>query len=88
MHISYPQSYSVLAYPQGEWPPQEYNSYWKNKAQQQDFISQNSESWNNQLVLLVAKQSLMIIAGIAAITESQSNYSNFEWDANFHHSQE
>jgi len=88
VHISYLQSYLVLAYSQSGWPPQEYNSYWKNKAQQQDFISQNSESWNNQLVLLAAKQSLMIIAGTAAIMKSWSDYSNFEWDANFHHSQE
>ena len=46
-YISYFQSYSILIYQQDEWLSQKYNSYWKNKTQQQDFTFQNLTSWNN-----------------------------------------
>ena len=48
MHISYSQSYFMSIYSsQDEWSSQEYNSYWKNKAQQQDSTFQNSTSQND-----------------------------------------
>ena len=37
--------------------------------------------------LSVQKQLLMIIIDAAAATKFQSSYSNFEWEVNFHHSQ-
>jgi len=43
IHIFYSQSYSVSAYAlQNEWSSQKYNSYWKNKRSQQNFVAQNS----------------------------------------------
>jgi len=78
----------VLVYQQDEWFSQEYNSYWENKTQQQDFIFQNLISWNDQSALSASKQSLIITADIVAVLESQSVYSNFEQEVNFHHDQD
>ena len=83
VHTFYSQSYFMSAYSsQSEWSLQEYNSYWENKAQQQDSTFQNSTSWNDQLILSVSKQFLMITADTAAVSESQPVYSNFEWEVN------
>ena len=88
MHISYSQSYSVSTYfSQDEWLSQEYNSYWKNKTQQQDSTFQNSASWNNQSALSASKQFLIIIADTAAASESQLVYFNFKQEVNLHHDQ-
>ena len=73
---------------QNEWSSQEYNSYWKNKTQQQDSTFQNLTSWNDQSALSASKQSLMIITDTAAASESQSAYSNFRQEANFCHDQD
>ena len=86
-YISYFQSYSVSVYQQDEWSSQEYNSYWKNKTQQQDSTFQNSASWNDQSALSASKQFLMITAGTAAVSESQPVYSNFRQEVNLHHDQ-
>ena len=89
IHTSYSQSYSVSMYlSQSEWPLQEYNSYWENKAQQQDSTFQNLISQNDQFTLSASKQFLMITADTAAVSESWSVYSNFEQEANFHHDQD
>ena len=76
-YVPYPQPYPVPVYQQGGWPPQGYNSYWENKTQQQDSTSQNLTSCNDQSVLPASKQSLMITADAAAVSESQPAYSNF-----------
>ena len=83
--ISYFQSYLILIYlQQTAWSSENYNSYWKNKINQN-----NQASWSvfkavNQSQLSAQKQSLMITADTAAATESWSSYFNFEWEINFH----
>ena len=78
----------MSVYQQDEWSSQEYNSYWKNKIQQQDSTFQNLTSWNNQSALSVSKQFLMITANAAAVSESWSVYSNFRWEVNLCYDQD
>ena len=54
-YVSYFQSYSMSVYQQDEWSSQDYNNYWKNKAQQQSSASQISELWNDLSVISVTK---------------------------------
>ena len=77
--ISYSQLYSVLIYlQQTAWFSEDYNSYWKNKINQNNQASQSVFKTVDQSQLLAQKQSLMIIINTVAATESQSNYFNFE----------
>ena len=82
----YYQSYSVSIYSShGEWPSQEYNSYWENKMQQQNSSQSTHQNLHNQssqltlkstgqLQLPAPKQSLMITARAVAATQPHPSY--------------
>ena len=80
-HVFYTQSYLMSVYSlSDEWSSQDYNSYWKSKSNQ---TSQSVSKLTDQSQFSASKQSLMITAEAAAMSEFQSVYSNFRWEVNF-----
>ena len=85
IHVFYMQLYFMSIYFLfNEWSSQDYNSYWKSKSNQ---TNQSVDKLTDQSQLSASKQSLMITAGAAAMSESQSVYSSFKWEVNFCHNQ-
>ena len=84
-HVFYTQLYFMSVYfSSSEWFSQDYNSYWKSKSNQ---INQSVSKSADKSQLSASKQFLIIITNAAAMSESQSVYSSFEWEVNFHHDQ-